>query len=112
MILKPKTLSDVENTFDFMLGVIALAKSGDMTEIEDGAFEYSRLVLNAAEHELRMIEMYDATRSALNVAERLVRRDEFMQAYKTLQTVSCELMKLSGTADEMRHLFDKLKSSK
>lgn len=110
MTIKKKTLADVENVLDFSLGVIALARDGDKQELENGAFDYTRMVIEAAEKDLRIIKMYETTLIAINAAEKLLQRNNFLEAYKILQGLSCDLMQKSGTAEEMRNLFDKLKS--
>jgi hypothetical protein len=108
MSLAKKTVSDVENMFDFLLGVIALAKGGQTQEIEDGAFDYSKMLLEAAEKPMKDLDLYDKIFKALNEAERLVLNDDFITAYKTLQRANCELMQKSGTIEQLRNHLNKL----
>lgn len=98
----------MENIFDFLLGVVALAKSGDMQEIEDGAFDYSKMVLQAAEKPMRELNLYDKSLHAINEAERLALLEDFKKAYQILQRANCELMQKSGTTEHLRNHLDKL----
>ncbi|MFD0913876.1 hypothetical protein [Methylophilus luteus] len=106
MTLKPKTIADVENTYDFLLGVVSLAKAGDTHEIENGAFDYSRMILKAAEQPLRALNMFDVTMSTINEAERFIDVEDYKGAYNVLQSGSCKLMEKSGTAEKIRQPFD------
>lgn len=108
MTLSKKTVSDVENIFDFLLGVVALAKSGDKQEIENGAFDYAKMVLQAAEEPMRELNLYDKSLNAINEAERFVIIEDFKEAYQLLQRANCELMQRSGTTEHLRNHLDKL----
>lgn len=108
MTLKKKTVLDVENMFDFLLGVVALAKGGDKQELEDGALEYSKMIIQSAEESLRQIGLFEKCLGALDVAEDLIAQEDLKQAYKVIQQVSCEVMQKSGTTDQLRNHLDKL----
>lgn len=76
-----RAVSDVENMFDFLLGVIAFAKGGGTQEIEDWAFDYSKMVLQAAEEPMKDLDLLDKRLQTLNEAERLDLNNDFKTAY-------------------------------
>lgn len=110
MCLKAKTVADVENVLDFLLGVILLAKEGDTQEIKDGAFDYARQVLQAAEQPMRALNMYEVTLRAITEGEKLALEKDYKSAFKVLQKATCELMEKSGTTDKLRGVLNKFKS--
>lgn len=104
MKLNPKTVMDVENTFDYLLGVVSLAEDGDREDLEDGAFNYARMVLEAAEEPMDKLGMYDITLQTFNAAEELALTDKFTEALHLLVGAVRVLREKSGTNEKLRRL--------
>lgn len=105
MKMQHKTVVDVENLFDYLLGVLSSAKKGDRAELEDGAFAYAREVLQAAEMPLVKLGMYEATVHAFAESERLILTGRFDEADKLLLGTVREMMEKSGTNARLRKLY-------
>lgn len=107
MILQDKTVEDVENTFDYLMGVCGLASQGDKEEFDEGAFDYARMVLKAAERPMQKLGKYEAALHVLNTAEQLSLSEQFEEADQLLLAFARELRETSGTNAKLRKLYTK-----
>ncbi len=112
MSLNKKTVADVEIIFDYLLGVLSQVKQGNNQELTDGAFDYAKIVLSAAEEPMRVINMFDTTLRAFKEAERLVRKAHSHDALRLLTITSDELMEKSGTSEKLRSVLSMFKLAK
>lgn len=112
MTEKYKSVIDVENIFDYLLGIVTQVRNGDNTVQAGVAFDYARIVLNSANPELRLLNMYDQTLQAVNDAERLLNKRHFVEAYKILEVTSYQLMEKSGTTENLQSVLNKFKLTK
>jgi len=105
MKLRPQTVRDVESVLNYLLGVLSSVKRGDRQELEEGAFDYARKVLAAAESPLRKLGMHEAAGHAINESERLILAGQLDEADQLLLRVGREMVEKSGTNDRLRKLY-------
>ena len=104
-MLGPKTVADVESLLGYLLSLLTSAKRGNRKGFDEGAFNYARLVLAAAERPLTRLGMYLATEAALNESEQLVAAGELDKADVLLLKLVREMMEKSGSNDRLRKLY-------
>lgn len=75
--MRKKSVRDVESTLSYLLGVLSSVERGDMQEFDNGAYDYTRKVLAAAEQSVRKLGMYEAAEHAINESERLILAGQF-----------------------------------
>lgn len=105
MKLQKKTVIDVENVFDYLMGVCGLASQGNREAFEKDAFNYARMVLQAAEQPMQKLGMYVATQHVFDEAERLILVGRFEDADQLLLKTVREMMEKSGTNARLRKLY-------
>lgn len=104
-----KDVEDVRNTFAYLSVVVELALNGKKEKIENFAFEYSKMVINAAEERLRSINMFETALVAVNAAERMLQMNEPLKAHQILQGCRKDIIQKSEIHTEMNNLLGRLK---
>lgn len=88
MNFKPKTATDILNTIDYLKERVCLARDGDKEDIENGAFTYGRMILEAGEVAMREIAMYDILLQAFSKAEQLAMQGQYQDSLDLLNSTA------------------------
>lgn len=97
----------MESLFDYLQVVCGLAKSGDKHELEEGAFDYARAVLQAAEQPMKKLGVHEGTENAINEAEKCILANRFDEANQILLSMVKAIMEKSGTKARLHQLYGK-----
>ncbi len=88
MNFKPKKAIDILNTLDYLMKGVSLAEDGDKEDIENGAFTYGRMILEAGEHAMREIAMYEILLQTFAQAEKLAMNEQYQDALDLLSNTA------------------------